>query len=100
MRDPVLGEAELEALLAGPDGPAWALSDGRLIATVACRGFVGAMAFVVAVAEAAEAAGHHPDIDIRYDRVELALVTHDSGGVTRRDVELARTIDAIAAGRA
>ena len=44
----------------------------------------------------AEEQNHHPDIDIRYNRVTLALVTHDSGGITQLDIELARAIDAIA----
>jgi 4a-hydroxytetrahydrobiopterin dehydratase len=45
------------------------------------------------VAELAEGANHHPDIDIRYDKVKLALVTHDSGGITQNDIEMAAAID-------
>jgi 4a-hydroxytetrahydrobiopterin dehydratase len=51
------------------------------------------MKFVNRVAELAEAAGHHPDIDIRYNRVRLALVTHDAGGITQNDISLAQNID-------
>jgi 4a-hydroxytetrahydrobiopterin dehydratase len=47
------------------------------------------MAFVNRVAEAAESAGHHPDIDVRYNHVRLWLVTHDAGGITAKDVEMA-----------
>ena len=58
--------------------------------------FMPAIAFVNRVAEAAEAVNHHPDIDIRYNRVTIALSTHDEGGVTDKDVELARRIDGLA----
>jgi 4a-hydroxytetrahydrobiopterin dehydratase len=50
------------------------------------------------VGQLAEEANHHPDIDIRYNRVTLALVTHDSGGITRLDIELARAIDGVTTG--
>ena len=53
------------------------------------------MDFVNAVAEQAERAGHHPDIDIRYNKVRLALISHDAGGLTPRDFDLASSIDAI-----
>jgi len=51
--------------------------------------FKAAMQFVNKIADAAEQANHHPDIDIRYNRVTLALISHDSGGVTQRDVKMA-----------
>ena len=57
-------------------------------------GFPAALDFVVAVAALAEEADHHPDIDIRYDRVVLSLSTHSAGGLTMKDFELARRIDA------
>jgi 4a-hydroxytetrahydrobiopterin dehydratase len=57
-------------------------------------GFSGAIAFVNRVAERAEAAGHHPDIEIHYNRVVISLSTHDEGGVTEKDVDLAGAIDA------
>ena len=52
------------------------------------------MAFVNRVAALAEAADHHPDIDIRYSKVTLALSTHDAGGLTARDFDLAEAIGA------
>jgi 4a-hydroxytetrahydrobiopterin dehydratase len=55
--------------------------------------FAGAMAFVNRVATLAEAADHHPDIDIRYDRVLLGLSTHSAGGLSSRDFDLAGRID-------
>ena len=57
---------------------------------------LGAPEFVNKVADAAEQANHHPDIDIRYNTVTMALVSHDSGGVTARDVRMAETINKIA----
>lgn len=59
--------------------------------------FKVAMQFVNKVADAAEQANHHPDIDIRYNKVTMALVSHDSGGVTQRDVRMAERINQIAA---
>jgi 4a-hydroxytetrahydrobiopterin dehydratase len=55
--------------------------------------FVQAMQFVNKVAEAAESANHHPDIDIRYNKVTMALTSHDSGGVTHRDIKMAKKIN-------
>ena len=57
------------------------------------RNFGEAMRFVNNVADAAEAANHHPDIDIRYSKVTLVLSTHDSGGITQADIDLARAIE-------
>jgi 4a-hydroxytetrahydrobiopterin dehydratase len=75
------------------DTPEWALEDGELVRTIQYKDFVEAIAFVNRVAELAEAAGHHPDIDIRYNRVRLALTTHDEGGITQKDIDLAVKID-------
>jgi 4a-hydroxytetrahydrobiopterin dehydratase len=58
--------------------------------------FKGAMQFVNKVADAAERANHHPDIDIRYNTVTMALVSHDAGGVTQRDVRMADVISKLA----
>lgn len=60
--------------------------------------FKAAMKFVNQVADAAEQVNHHPDIDIRYNKVTMALVSHDSGGVTQRDVRMAGRISEIAGG--
>jgi 4a-hydroxytetrahydrobiopterin dehydratase len=58
--------------------------------------FKSAMVFVNKIAEAAEQANHHPDIDIRYNKVTMALISHDSGGITQRDVRMAGKINQIA----
>jgi 4a-hydroxytetrahydrobiopterin dehydratase len=69
-------------------------SGGQAIArTYELPGFRAALAFVAFAGELAEAKNHHPDIDIRYNKVTLTLSTHDAGGVTARDFELARLID-------
>lgn len=81
-----------EALLKLPN---WKLADGAITRTWTFTDFLAAMSFVNKVAAQAEAAGHHPDIDIRYNRVKLALVTHDAGGITAKDAEMAATIDRI-----
>jgi 4a-hydroxytetrahydrobiopterin dehydratase len=59
------------------------------------KDFAGAMEFVNKVARVAEAANHHPDIDIRWNKVTLALTTHSSGGLTQNDFDLAKQIDAL-----
>jgi 4a-hydroxytetrahydrobiopterin dehydratase len=76
--------------------PDWKIEHGELVRTFAFKDFLQALAFVHRVGEAAEAAGHHPDIDIRYNRVRLALVTHDAGGLTAKDFELASKADQLA----
>jgi 4a-hydroxytetrahydrobiopterin dehydratase len=78
---------ELSAALAGL--PGWAMEQGEIVRTFQFPDFVGSMAFVNRVAELAEQAQHHPDIDIRYNRVRIALVTHDAGGITQKDIQLA-----------
>lgn len=95
MAEPVLGEVEVIGALAAEGGPDWHLIAGKLVKTVALADFVGALAYVGEVGHLAEAANHHPDIDIRYNRVSLALTTHDSGGITRLDLDLAGAIDRI-----
>jgi len=75
--------------------PEWKLIQGEIVREVTLKDFVAAMNFVNRVAEKAEAAGHHPDIDIRYNRVRLALVSHDAGGLTEKDFQLAAEIDAV-----
>ncbi|MES2394195.1 MAG: 4a-hydroxytetrahydrobiopterin dehydratase [Acidobacteriota bacterium] len=73
----------------------WSLQAGELVREFKFADFVGAMAFVNRVATEAEAAGHHPDIDVRYNRVRLGLVTHDSGGITEKDVEMAGRLNGV-----
>ena len=85
-----LSSPELETLL--KQLPDWKLADGKLTREWTFSNFVEAIAFVNKVAPLAEAAGHHPDIDIRYNRVLLSLVSHDAGGITERDANMAARI--------
>jgi 4a-hydroxytetrahydrobiopterin dehydratase len=78
-----------EAALQLASLPAWQIESGVLVRTFVFADFKVAIRFVDQVAELAEDAGHHPDIDIRYNRVRLALVTHDAGGLTAKDFALA-----------
>ncbi|MDE1161961.1 MAG: 4a-hydroxytetrahydrobiopterin dehydratase [Acidobacteriaceae bacterium] len=71
----------------------WALDNGKLTKEWLFPDFRAAMEFVNGVAAEAKAAAHHPEIAIRYNKVMLSLVTHDSGGVTGADFALARTLN-------
>ncbi|HTA86969.1 MAG TPA: 4a-hydroxytetrahydrobiopterin dehydratase [Silvibacterium sp.] len=75
--------------------PNWTEEQDEIIRQATFPDFVAAMDFVNAVASKAEAAGHHPDIEIRYNKVRLALVSHDAGGLTQRDFDLAAAIEAL-----
>jgi 4a-hydroxytetrahydrobiopterin dehydratase len=74
--------------------PGWERHGKEIRRTWSFADFRGSMAFVNRVAELAETAGHHPDIDIRYSKVTLVLSTHDAGGLTARDFALAEAIGA------
>ncbi len=73
----------------------WKFERGEIVREVKFADFVAAMNFVNDVAEKAEAAGHHPDIDIRYNKVRLALISHDAGGLTHRDFDLAASLEGL-----
>jgi 4a-hydroxytetrahydrobiopterin dehydratase len=74
----------------------WEEIDGALQREFRCKDFAAAIDFVNRVAEAAESANHHPDIDIRWNHVTLRWRTHSAGAITARDVELARRSDELA----
>jgi 4a-hydroxytetrahydrobiopterin dehydratase len=86
-----LDESQIQASLSSI--PKWKLEKGELVQNATFDDFKQAMTFVNQVAELAESAGHHPDIDIRYNKVRLALVTHDAGGLTNNDFDLAAKAD-------
>ena len=96
MRMPLLSEDEIGTHLARL--PNWTRDGGVISRTYSFANFASAMAFVGQVADAAEGRDHHPDIDIRYGKVTLALTTHDSRGLTLNDVELAAVCDGFAEG--
>ena len=89
-----LNDEEIRTALAGL--PGWELGEGEITREYRLDSFGGAIAFVVRLSYAAEAANHHPDLDIRYDRVRVTLSTHSEGGVTVKDVDLARAIEGFA----
>lgn len=86
-----LNDTELKELLLTL--PEWRLQDGKLVREWTFKDFIEAMAFVNRIAEMAEAAGHHPDIDIRYNHVLLGLESHDASGITKRDADMAVQIN-------
>jgi 4a-hydroxytetrahydrobiopterin dehydratase len=78
--------------------PGWARAGDVIEKEYTRAGFPDAIAFVVQVAFAAEKANHHPDIDVRWNRVRVALTTHDAGGLTALDLSLAEAIEGIDGG--
>jgi len=92
---PKLTEGEITDSL--KTSPEWCLEDGNIVRTFEFKDFVGAMKFVNVIAEKSEAAWHHPDIDIRWNKVRLALCTHSEGGLTDKDFALAAEFDAAVA---
>jgi 4a-hydroxytetrahydrobiopterin dehydratase len=76
--------------------PSWQVEKGELTRTFSFKDFQAALRFVNQVGQQAEAAGHHPDIDIRYNKVRLSLTTHSAGGLTEKDFDLAAAADGLA----
>ena len=74
--------------------PDWTLDGETISKRFVFAGFLDSIAFVTRVAVLAEMADHHPDIDIRWNKVTLALTTHEAGGLTQKDVDLAAAIEA------
>ncbi|BBZ29907.1 putative pterin-4-alpha-carbinolamine dehydratase [Mycolicibacterium madagascariense] len=89
----VLSDDEVDAALSGLNG--WKRADGALRRSIDFPEFLAGIDAVRRVAEHAEREDHHPDIDIRWRTVTFALVTHSEGGITDRDVAMARDIDRI-----
>lgn len=89
----VLDAPTVDAALA--EGIAWDRVDAELVKRHRGHDFAASLAYVNAVGALAEDAGHHPDIDIRWNVVTLRLSTHSAGGITEADLALARRIDAL-----
>jgi len=87
----LLSDDEVDAAARTLDG--WERTDGALRRSITFGSFLDGIEGVRRIAELAERADHHPDIDIRWRTVHLALSTHSAGGITNQDVELARQID-------
>jgi 4a-hydroxytetrahydrobiopterin dehydratase len=88
-----LSDSEVEARM--EDVADWTRQGDTIRKTFQLASFPGAIGFVTQIAFLAEAAGHHPDIDIRWRKVTVALTTHDAGGLTQQDFDLAAQIDEI-----
>ncbi|HEY3762017.1 MAG TPA: 4a-hydroxytetrahydrobiopterin dehydratase [Verrucomicrobiae bacterium] len=76
--------------------PDWSRNGEVISRTYQFKDFPAAVKFVNAIAEAAEQAWHHPDIDIRWNKVTLALTTHSAGGLTEKDFAFAKKADELA----
>lgn len=91
-----LDETALAALLGIQNGTGWRRDGDALTKTFTFKGFKAAMAFANRVAEAANAANHHPDIHVEgYKSVRIVLTTHATGGISDADVALAKAIDSV-----
>lgn len=86
----LLTDAEIQAQAKSLEG--WTVVGKELQQTFKFKDFVEAIAFVNKIVEPAEAAGHHPDLAISYNKVNVTLTTHDAGGLTTNDFELAQVI--------
>lgn len=75
--------------------PGWTVEGKLLRCERVFKGFPEAVAFVQALVEPAESAGHHPDLKVSYNRVVIELTTHDSGGLTQQDFDLAKVISSL-----
>jgi 4a-hydroxytetrahydrobiopterin dehydratase len=89
----LLTEAEVQNLATNLSG--WTVEGSKLQTQRQFKDFLQAIEFVNKLVEPAESAGHHPDIEISYNKVRITLTTHDAGGLTQKDFELAKVISLI-----
>lgn len=94
MSAPRLSDAELNSALSQLEG--WSLKDGKLHRQYQFASFIEAFGFMSSVALVAESMGHHPEWFNVYNRVTIDLTTHDSGGITSKDVDLAKKANELA----
>ncbi|QJR34091.1 4a-hydroxytetrahydrobiopterin dehydratase [Gemmatimonas groenlandica] len=92
---PALSDIEIQRSLGAL--PGWSRKGDTLVKSYHFATFPAGVAFIAQVADIAEAMQHHPDIDIRYTKVHFSLSTHDAGGITPKDFDLARAIEELAA---
>lgn len=89
----ILDDATIDRALSDLDG--WERDGDAIVRALRFPSFLDAIAFIVRVADVAEAADHHPELTNVYWNVTVRLTTHDAGGVTERDLDLARAIDGV-----
>ncbi|HZP90065.1 MAG TPA: 4a-hydroxytetrahydrobiopterin dehydratase [Actinomycetota bacterium] len=92
----LLPDDEIESRLGELEG--WSRDGDSITKTFKNDDFVGSVRFVDALVEPAEDMGHHPDLSLSWDEVTVSITNHAAGGLTENDFELAKRIDAIAAG--
>jgi 4a-hydroxytetrahydrobiopterin dehydratase len=90
----LLGDSEIEARLA--DLPGWERQGEEIVKRFERGDFVGSVKFVESLVDPAEEMGHHPDLEISWDKVTVRISTHSEGGLTAADFELAGKIDSLA----
>ncbi len=90
---PPLSDIEIQRELGAL--PGWARRANTLVKTYTFNAFPTGVEWVRRVADLAESMNHHPDIDIRYTKITATLSTHDSGGITTKDIALAKGMDAL-----
>ncbi|HEX2090714.1 MAG TPA: 4a-hydroxytetrahydrobiopterin dehydratase [Actinomycetota bacterium] len=93
---PKLSDQEIAEALARNDLAGWRFDRGEIFKNYKFATFLDAVAFINRLAERAEAANHHPDLENHYNRVRVALHTWTENGVTEKDIALAREIEAVA----
>jgi 4a-hydroxytetrahydrobiopterin dehydratase len=89
-----LDDDAIESRLGELDG--WARDGEAITKAFKCGDFVGSVAFVQKLVDPAEDMGHHPDLSLSWDEVQVTITTHAAGGLTESDFELAKRIDALA----
>ncbi len=89
----LLRESEVQEQVKNLNG--WTVEGKKLICQRRFKDFIEAIAFVNKLVEPAESVGHHPDIEISYNKVNITLTTHDAGGLTQNDFDLAKVISQI-----
>ena len=90
---PVLSDDDIRARLSAL--PGWSLESGAITKRFSFSDFLGSVMFVNRITGAAEAANHHPDLEISWNKVTVTLVTHSQGGVTDADLAMAATVEGL-----
>ncbi|MBH8555273.1 4a-hydroxytetrahydrobiopterin dehydratase [Nostocaceae cyanobacterium CENA357] len=89
----LLSDAEIQTQASGLSG--WTVDESKLQTTRKFKDFIAAIEFVNKLVEPAESKGHHPDIEISYNKVKIILTSHDAGGLTQSDFDMAAVISQI-----
>ena len=88
-----LSESEIEAGLVA--APGWVMEDGKVVKRFTFKTYKDGLVFAIAIGQVADHLNHHPDLEVGYAKVKVAVNTHDVGGISPYDFELAKRIDAL-----